>query len=211
MSDLCARLHTMLAAQPRIRHPFRAASLPANGIYVLFEQGEVAHGCDRIVRIGTHDSDGLLGARLEEHFVKENKDRSVFRKNIGRALLNAEHDPFLRQWNIDRTSKASRAKPLAEADIRRLQQVERRVSTRIQTCFSFIVIPTPFGFDRHQLEAGLIALVAGCSDCRPSTAWLGLHSPNERIRESGLWQVQHLDGVAASQAELDLIDRPAAR
>ncbi|NMC79140.1 MAG: hypothetical protein GYA59_07265 [Chloroflexi bacterium] len=39
------------------------------------------------------------------------------------------------------------------------------------------------------------------------TAWLGLHSPNERIRESGLWQVQHLDGVAASQAELDLVAR----
>jgi hypothetical protein len=32
---------------------------------------------------------------LEQHFIKENKDRSIFRKNIGRAILNKDQDALL--------------------------------------------------------------------------------------------------------------------
>ncbi len=30
-------------------------------------------------------------------------------------------------------------------------------------------------------------------DIPPSGGWLGLHSPNDRIRRSGLWNLDHLD------------------
>ena len=43
-----------------------------------------------------------------QHFVKESKDRSIFRKNIGRALLHKAADPFLAEWELDRTSRAAR-------------------------------------------------------------------------------------------------------
>jgi hypothetical protein len=64
-----------------------------NGIYVLFERGEECHDGGRIVRVGTHTGDGQLRSRMLQHFVNENKDRSIFRKNIGRALLNRDRDP----------------------------------------------------------------------------------------------------------------------
>ena len=53
---------------------------------------------DRIVRIGTHRGDNNLYNRLKEHFINENKDRSIFRKNIGRALLNKNQDSYLEIW-----------------------------------------------------------------------------------------------------------------
>jgi len=37
--------------------------------------------------------------------VNENKDRSIFRKNIGRALLNKDNDPFIEQWNKKNLAK----------------------------------------------------------------------------------------------------------
>ena len=76
--------------------PFDVTRIPLNGIYVLFERGEVAHGANRIVRVGTHTGDDQLRSCLRQHFLLENKDRSIFRKNIGRAPLNRDYDPFLR-------------------------------------------------------------------------------------------------------------------
>ena len=37
------------------------------------------------------------------------KDRSIFRKNIGRDLLNREKDPYLECWEADFTISAERA------------------------------------------------------------------------------------------------------
>jgi hypothetical protein len=207
MSDVCDALHGLLARQPRYYFPFEQQHLPSNGVYVFFEKGETGHDGDRIVRVGTHYGDGNLVARLNEHFIKENKDRSVFRKTIGKALLAHDKDPFLAQWSIDRTNKAVREDPWRQVDLRRLQQVERKVTQRIQGYFSFVIIPVPQNLDRHALEATLVATAAQCSACRPSSTWLGLHSPNEKIRASGLWQVQHLDQEPMTAADLELVHR----
>jgi hypothetical protein len=85
MSDLCYELHQLCSLLPRLRFPFEEKDIPCNGVYILFEEGEEAHGMDRIVRIGSHTGQNKLLSRLREHFINENKDRSIFRKNIGRA------------------------------------------------------------------------------------------------------------------------------
>ena len=95
----------------RYKFPYAKTTIPKNGVYVLFEKNEKAHETDRIVRIGTHTRDNRLFKRLREHFIKENKDRSIFRKNIGRAILNKKNDDFLEQWNwnlstIDKKDKS---------------------------------------------------------------------------------------------------------
>jgi hypothetical protein len=41
-------------------------------------------------------------------------------------------------------------------------------------------------------ESKIISTVSQCKECRPSENWLGLHSPKEKIRESGLWLVNEL-------------------
>jgi hypothetical protein len=103
MSEICASLHKKLASLSRYAFPFHASMLPYNGIYVLFESGETGHGTDRIVRIGTHTGDGQLPSRLQQHFLDANKDRSIFRKNIGRALLTQKwRVPGLQSGNTPR-------------------------------------------------------------------------------------------------------------
>ena len=63
---------------------------------------------DRIVRIGTHTGENQLRSRLMQHFVKENKNRSIFRKNIGRCFLNIENQDYLDSWELDITPKEGR-------------------------------------------------------------------------------------------------------
>ena len=106
---ICAKLHEICNDRPRYRYPLDKVALPDNGVYVLFERGEYAHGgLDRIVHVGTHNGQNRLAQRLAEHFDNANKDRSIFRKNIGRALLNKRNDPFLALWNIDLTTRNAR-------------------------------------------------------------------------------------------------------
>jgi hypothetical protein len=118
MSDSCARLHKQFQQQPIFRFPFDASTIPLNGIYILFEAGETSHGMNRIVRVGTHTGNNQLRSRLQQHFVRENKDRSIFRKNIGRALLNRDKEPFLDQWELDLTTSEAKRKygPVLDRD-----------------------------------------------------------------------------------------------
>jgi hypothetical protein len=192
---ICSRLHQVFNTLSRHHFPFEEDNLPENGIYVLFERGERAHdGLDRIVRVGTHTGQGNLKQRLTEHFLVENKDRSIFRKNIGRALLNKQKDPFLVQWEVDLTSREERRRYAGKINYTRLAEVEAEVSKVIRKSFSFCVIPINNKIRRLELESGLIATINLCRGCRPSTNWLGNHSTKKQIRESGLWLVQGLNG-----------------
>lgn len=194
MSGICAQLHLALRGFERLRFPFDNARIPTNGLYVLFEKGEIGHDGNRIVRIGTHTGERQLQSRLKQHFVTPSKDRSIFRKNIGRALLNRNHDPFLRQWEFDLTTRAAKNELGPLVDFRKQDEVERQVSNYIQERFEFVFFSEPEKDARLTLEAQLISTVSLCKQCGPSAAWLGLSSPKEKIRNSGLWQVNELYG-----------------
>jgi hypothetical protein len=202
MSELCDSVHRALGALARHRFPFDAASLPRDGLYVLFERGESAHGTDRIVRIGTHTGDGQLQARLRQHFLLEKKDRSIFRKNIGRAMLNREGNPFLKLWEIDLTTRRAREQYGALIDPKALKAIEAQVTSYMQNAFSFAVLPVAGREQRLRLESALISTVSLCEECQPSSEWLGRRSPKEEIRESGLWQVNELYKQPLTAAEL---------
>ena len=110
MSEKCAWLHKTLQELPLIKYPFDISKLPNNGVYFVYENGETwGHSNEkipRIVRIGTHRGNNFK-SRISEHFLlNESKmnfdkdippphDRSIFRKNIGRALLNKQQDDYL--------------------------------------------------------------------------------------------------------------------
>ncbi len=192
MSDLCYELHQLCSLLPRLRFPFEEKDIPRNGVYILFEEGEEAHGIDRIVRIGSHIGQNKLLSRLREHFINENKDRSIFRKNIGRALLNRDQDPFLKYWELDLTARESREKYRALIDPAKQQDVERRVTEYIRSHFSFVVFQIDEQQRRLDSEKKLISTVSLCDECEPSANWLGLHSPKLEIRQSGLWQTNEL-------------------
>jgi hypothetical protein len=192
MSKDCERVHLLCTQLPTFQFPFNANEMPRNGIYILFEVGETAHGTDRIVRVGTHTGQDQLRARLNQHFVKENKDRSIFRKNIGRAMLNREADPFLAQWEIDLTTRQARQNLVAQIDVAKQREIEQRVTSYMRCGFKFAVFQVDSKADRLHWESKLISTVSRCEECRPSKDWLGFHSPKPQIRESGLWLVNEL-------------------
>ncbi len=150
-----------------------------------------SHGTNRIVRVGTHTGNNQLRSRLRQHFLIENKDRSIFRKNIGRALLNRDHDPFLQAWELDLTSRRARVMH-SGIDLGRQRAIERTVSEYIRRHFSFVVVRLDKKTERLSLESKTISTVSLCDACRPSAEWLGLFSPKKKIRESGLWLVNEL-------------------
>jgi len=190
--SFCADLHALLGNAERHLFLFDSKAIPKNGIYVLFEKGEKGHGTDRIVRIGTHTGTNQLQSRLHQHFLKENKDRSIFRKNIGRATLNKANDVFLEQWEWDLTSSGNKKKYSPCLNFTRQAEVEAQVSDYIRKHFSFVVFEVQDKERRLELESRLISTVSRCESCGPSGSWLGLHSPKQKIRESGLWLVNEL-------------------
>ncbi len=99
MSKHCHELHKIFNKMKRITFPFEDKDIPKNGIYILFEKDELGHEEDRIVRVGTHTGESQLKPRLYQHFLNENKDRSIFRKNTDRAILNKNNDEYLDVWN----------------------------------------------------------------------------------------------------------------
>lgn len=153
MSEICGNLHHLFVQLPQFRFPFDARKIPLNGIYVLYEEGELGHGVDRIVRIGTHTGINQLRSRLEQHFLRENKDRSIFRKNIGRAILFRDGDPSLSQWELDLTTHEAKEQYKGLVDIKKQKEVEKRVTDYIRFAFSFAV----FQIDdkAHRLEGGV--------------------------------------------------------
>jgi hypothetical protein len=203
MSEICAELHVLFNRLKRFEFPFDKSEISKNGIYVLFEAGEKAHGGDRIVRVGTHTGENQLRSRLKQHYINENKDRSIFRKNIGRAILNREGDPFLKQWNWDLTTR--RAKDIYGdlIDWENQEKIEKRVSDYIQGKLSFVVFEVIDKRDRLDLESKMISTISWCDKCGPSDNWLGLHSPKRKIRQSGLWLVNELYKEPLSREEFE--------
>jgi hypothetical protein len=201
MTEACQYLHDTLSRLPRLRRE-DLAQVPKNGIYVLFENGERAHGGDRIVRIGTHRGQNNLRGRIREHLYKANKDRSIFRKHVGRCLLAKARDPFLSQWERDLTAKASRILHAGKVDKARLQEVEADVTRYMVDNFSFAALRFDSVTDRLDYEEALLSTIYHCPECGPSDSWLGKHHPTSVVLKTcGLWNVQSLTGEVLSLHE----------
>lgn len=207
MSEACQYLHDQLARLPRLRRE-DLPSVPGNGIYVLFENGEHGHGGDRIVRVGTHRGQGNLPGRIREHLYTPNKDRSIFRKHVGRCLLNRDNDPFLAQWEIDLTTKVARSRDGDRVDQDRLQKVEAEVTRYMVDSFSFTALHFDSASARRDFEEHLLSTIYACPDCGPSEYWLGrFHPTSEAIRTCGLWNIQGLRGKILSLSEAEELVR----
>lgn len=59
-------------------------------------------------------------------------ERSIFRKNIGRCLLNKRKDPFLKLWEIDLTPKAARDLHGKKVDAIKKERLEKGISKYLQ-------------------------------------------------------------------------------
>ena len=222
MSELCKWLHEQLEQLPLIKFPFKLEQLPLNGIYFFYENGETwGHGGDkpRIVRIGNHRGNNFRN-RIKEHFLLDErkmdfnsskpapKDRSIFRKNIGRALLNKDKSPYLEIWNVDLIPKKNREKYRHLRKIELEKEIEEQVTYILRNNFSFrfmVVENEDNRKGKKGLESTFIGTISHCKLCRPSSNWLGLFSPKIKIAESGLWLEQHLGAKGMNEDDKRMI------
>ena len=208
MESLAVRLHQLFNQQKRFSFPFqdKKKEIPSNGIYIIFEKGETFHNMDRIIRVGTHTGDNQLFSRLNQHFLKENKNRSIFRKNIGRSLLHKENNPYSKEWEYDTTSREGKEKYAKLLNLELEKELEKRISTYIHENLSFVVFEVKTKEERLFWEERIIATLskaANQGEINPSDKWLGNFSPIEKIRKSGLWLVQGLDKEGLTEEEFE--------
>ncbi|RKW12063.1 MAG: hypothetical protein D8H93_16195, partial [Capnocytophaga sp.] len=182
MESLAVRLHQLFNQQRRFSFPFqeKKKEIPSNGIYIIFEKGETFQGMDRIIRVGTHTGDNQLFSRLNQHFLKENKNRSIFRKNIGRSLLHKENNPYSKEWEYDTTSREGKEKYAKLLNLELEKELEKRISTYIHENLSFVVFEVKTKEERLFWEERIIATLskaANQGEIKPSDKWLGNFSP----------------------------------
>ena len=186
--ELCWEVHKLVNGLKSFQGS--SEELPLNGIYFFFEDGESYEKdgvkLERIVRVGTHREQGNFRRRIWYHY-NGNKNGSVFRKHLGGALI-ARDDPSdkrLSQW-------------LAQ-DTPTYPEIEELVSRILRNRFHFRYVMVDDPDERLRLEECLIATLAGCQSCKPSSNWLGRYAKDEKIRLSGLWNSQHVDSMLPSR------------
>jgi hypothetical protein len=224
MSEKCKWLHEILEKLPLIKYPFKLELLPLSGIYFFYEEEEIwGHGDEklRIVRIGTHRGNNFRN-RISEHFlINERKmdfdksnpkpaDRSIFRKNLGRALLNRNKDLYLKIWEIDFLPRDNRVKYGDLRDIEKEKSIERQITEILRDRFFFRFIIIENDDERiggKGFESKLIGTVSRCKKCKPSKDWLGNYSPKEQIRTAGLWLTQHLNAEEINDKDMIIIKK----
>jgi Family of unknown function (DUF6884) len=185
---------------------------PQSGVYLYFEPGEYRSNSNipRIVRVGTHGvsrgSKATLWNRLRTHRGASdgtgNHRGSIFRLHVGAAI--AAKDPTLARttWGVGQ---------LVSPDVRKEEEeLERAVSKYIGTMsvlWLAIEDDASPASDRAYIERNLIGLLVGKKGPidQPSANWLGRFSPNERIRSSGLWNLDFLD-YSYSNKFLEVLD-----
>ncbi|HID20534.1 MAG TPA: peroxide stress protein YaaA [Methanophagales archaeon] len=183
VADKCRAIHKILESLPEYTYKPPDSELPTNGIYFFYEDGEFCtHGNGkqkRIVRIGTHRVDDNFRSRITSHY-SGNKNSSVFRKPLGGALMRIKGptDGRLKQW--------------LKQDAPSIQEIEMEVTKELKEHFSFRCIAVEDKEERTCLEEQLIATMAKCEKCRPSENWLGNFASDELVRNSGLWNHQHV-------------------
>ena len=147
MSERCKALHKIVDKCLECRYPIDMKKLPHNGIYFFYERGEMwGHGgsMSRIVHVGTHRN-GNFQSRIRDHYTPDTKmsfdaqkpaphDRSIFRKNIGRAILNRTTATIyrcgtliLQQWRSERDTCTCVTLGLKKTQNWRLQDFSKRI------------------------------------------------------------------------------------
>lgn len=183
---------------PRILRDCHSKSgWPKRGVYFFFEDGEYREDglTPRVVRVGTHavskGSKATLWKRLRGHRGTRSGSGShrgsIFRLRIGQTLMQrtAFADGIRASWGQGGTAP----KHIRDAEI----PLELAVSEYIcRMPFLWVSVDDEPGTLslRSYLEKNCIGLLSNFRKSPmdiPSAGWLGLLSPEEKIRLSGLW------------------------
>jgi hypothetical protein len=175
---------------------------PRRGVYFFREAGEERRDSGegpRIVRVGTHalklNGSTTLWNRLSQHRGQSksgdgNHRGSIFRLIVGKALI-ARHAFEFPTWGVGNTA----ASETRSGEVALEQDVSRVIGAMPFLCLSVEDEPGPDSL-RGYIERNAIALLSNYGKPKldpPSADWLGHHCDRERVRNSGLWNSNHVD------------------
>ena len=180
----------------------KAMNWPRRGVYFFREVGEERSDTGeglRIVRVGTHatkaGAKSTLWGRLKQHqgTIKTgggDQGSSIFRFHVGTSLI--ERDGLkCPSWG-----RGPQTQPSA---IDAKATLERHISVVIRAMpFLWLAVmdePGPNSLRAH-IERNAIALLSNYGKAEldpPSCRWLGSSCNRKRVRESGLWNSNHVN------------------
>lgn len=192
----------------RYKYPFNASEISKNGIYIMFEKGETHFDYDRVVRIGSHTGQNRLFDRIAEHYIGDDHRDSIFRKHLGRCFLTIDKRiDYIKCWDLKIKKREEKAKNLGKINWELEAKYENKVTDYIKNNFSFTIIPNLTDVvKRIRLEEGLIATFAQAKGKTISVNWLGKFHPDSKISNSGLWNIQGINGVPLTDEEIVYIE-----
>ena len=202
-------LHKLFNRLKRYSYPFELNDIPKNGIYICFDKNECLKGekLNRVVRVGTHRTDGKLKRRIEKHFIKKRQRDSVFRNHIGQCLLNMEEKTYLKYWNLPFKKKEDKEKYWSMVDLEFEKKYENKITNYLKEYLSFVVIKDISIYkERRNFESALIATIAQDTISVPSPDWLGKKHPDCRINLGKLWNIHFLNGLTITEEQLQKIE-----
>lgn len=199
--ELLAMLEKSIGGPRKLSECHGRLDWPQRGVYFFKEFGENRSGVgneNRIVRVGTHalkaGSKTKLWTRLSQHKGSSkagggNHRGSIFRLITGVSLMAREELDFP-TWN----KGSSAPKSVREKE----QPLEQIVSHIIgEMPFLWLSINDEPGPEsqRGYIERNSIALLSNANKepiDPPSANWLGHSCNRERVRQSGLWNSNHV-------------------
>ncbi len=186
---------------------------PRRGVYFFFEDGEYRQESGkgpRVVRVGTHaltdGSKSTLWGRLSQHRGNAsngygNHRGSIFRLLVGSSLKAMQGVDEPRSWGLgaDPRKAANQLGCSCEEVKTNELELESSVSQVIgRMPFLWLDIDDPPSGEslRGWIERNAIALLSNFEKPAldaPSATWLGHHSDRIKVRQSGLWNNNHVD------------------
>jgi hypothetical protein len=177
---------------------------PRRGVVWFFEKGEQRAESGpgpRVVRVATHALKPELNSSLWERLSQDGAGRhslSPFRTLIGLGLRDLLGNTEPTGWGRERASAAAAA---AEKPDRHEAALEAAVSLYIgQMPFLFLAVDDEPGprSERAFIEKNSIALLSNYARPpldSPSAGWLGRRTGKDKVKQSGLWNTQHVDAA----------------
>jgi hypothetical protein len=180
---------------------------PRRGVAWFFEKTELraeTGSGPRVVRVATHALKAGLNSTLWERLAADQSGphrQSPFRMLVGLGLRDLMGNKEPQSWGRGAdVAAAARERKMDVATVERQEaQLESAVSLYIgQMPFVFLDVPDAPGPSsaRAFIEKNSIALLSNYARSPvdvPSAGWLGRRCGREKVPQSGLWNLQHVD------------------
>lgn len=202
---LMGELESLNGGKHRLATAVPEGPWPRRGVAFFFEPSEKrADGTPRVVRVATHALKAGLNSTLWDRLEADKGGahrQSPFRMLIGLGLLDLTGNTAVQSWGRGQdVAAAARERAMPVEQMAKLEAtVEQAVNMYVaQMPFLCLEVPDAPGpaSDRAFIEKNAIALLSNFARPPidpPSANWLGRRSGREKVRQSGLWNLQHVD------------------